>query len=315
MDIEYILSKLTLYNGINIMDEIDKNLFYQFVKCLKSSRKIRFIYRGESNLNKHYDSDLSNIPVLTQHIFMVGEKGQMFLESHCKKSSNTFEFLWNKFNKKVCQLNFSSAETLKNTYNFITKNSIFYAYFSNEENKHAFINNINLPKKDRVAVIDYYLALLHTIGKSGNDSSYFLSSSIDISIAENFRNGGIILYGWVPKKGIKDKMISYEDINRKNTFIKSLGLPVYEIPIYPEQKEICLKAGLLPHFIIGFQHDKKFYINPSILKSQNKNVIYDGLDISQSKFNEIIEHTRYKRTVFFCDGNYYLFDGNRIEGF
>lgn len=315
MNIEKILSKLELYNGTDIMDENAKKQFYKFVKDLKSSRKVRFVYRGESNLNEHYNSDLSDIPILTQRIFIVGEKGRMFLEDHCNMETNVFEFLWNKFNEKICGLNFSSDRTLEKVSNFIIKNPDFYAYFSNEQNKQPFINCINFPHNKRVMVIDYYLSLLHTIGKSGIDSSYFLSSSKNISIAEEFRNGGIIFYGWIPKKGIKDKTISYEDINKRNTFIESLGLPIYENSIYPEQNEVCLKAGLLPHFMIGFQHNTKFYINPNILKSWDKDVIYNGLNIDQSKFSEIMGHTKYKRSAYFCEGNYYLIDGNDIEEF
>ena len=47
MDIEKILSKFELYNGTDIMDENAKKQFYKFVKDLKSSRKVRFVYRGE----------------------------------------------------------------------------------------------------------------------------------------------------------------------------------------------------------------------------------------------------------------------------
>lgn len=315
MDIEKILSKLALYNDTIIMDEDDKKRFYKFVRNLKSSRKVRFIYRGESHLNEHYNSDLSNISILCQCIFVVGEKGRMFLKEHCKTTANIFEILWDKINKKICNLNFSSESTKEKVSKFLIKNLNFYLYFSNDNNKNTFINNIHLPNNKRIMVIDYYLSFLHTIGKSGFDNSYFLSSSENISTAENFRNDGIIFYGWVAKKGIKDKIISYEDINKKNKFIESLGLPIYENSIYPEQKEICLKAGLLPHFIIGFQHNDKFYINPNILEQWTEDIIYTGLNIDQSKFNEIIGRTQYKRTVLFCDGNYYLIDGNHIDEF
>ena len=139
-------------------------------------------------------------------------------------------------------------------------------YFSDEHNKEHFENLSQLSAAEANKVADYYLSILHTIGKSGNDKSYFLSSSTNYLVANKFQGNNVIIYGWLPRKGIKSRIIKYNDIETNSQYVKSLNLPTYQFPIDPEQCEICIKCGLLPHFIIGFQHDNRFYINPHTLK-------------------------------------------------
>ena len=311
-NMDALLKELTLYINNSIASQIEEESFIRFVKQLKSSKKIQFIYRGESNLYEQYNSGIENISVLSQHIFILGEKGRLFVEDKLKKYDNSFDFIWEQFNQKVCKLKFKCENTIKHVGDFLENSREIKQYFLDESNKTNFINYKGLPEDKRIKVSDYYLALLHTIGKSGNSRSYFLSSSRNISIAEEFKNNGIILYGWVPKKHLKNKTIEHKDIEEHESFIKSIGLPIYNIPVYPEQKEICLKCGLLPHYILGFQHDNKFYINPSTLKPWKENIPYNGLDIDQSLFIEKFKDSNYKQSFIFCDGKYYIISNNDI---
>ena len=114
------------------------------------------------------------------------------------------------------------------------------------------------------------------------------------------------MYGWLPRKGLKNRIIKYNDAEINNIFIKSLNLPTYQFHIYPEQSEICIKCGLLPHYIIGFQHNKRFYINPNTLKQWNDNIVYEGLDLDQKEFNDMFKATKLKQSFIFIDGNYYV---------
>ena len=307
-----LLKKLTLYVNADIASQTEKESFMQFIEHLKSSKRIRFIYRGESNLYEQYNSGLENISVLSQHIFILGVKARVSMEEKLKKYDNIFEFICSQFNLKVCKLDFRSERTRTHVANFLEINKEIKQYFLDESNKTNFINQKGLPEDKCIKVSDYYLALLHTIGKSGNSRSYFLSSSKNSSIAEEFKNNGVILYGWVPRKHLEDKTIEYKDIEEYESFIKSLGLPTYNIPVYPDQKEICLKCGWLPHFILGFQHSDKFYINPSTLKPWKENIPYDGLDIDQSLFMEKLKESNYKQSFIFCDGEYYVISNNEI---
>lgn len=313
MSIENILKELTFYIGDTTLDCTERTTFFQFVHHLVSSGKARFIYRGESNLNEQFNTDTTNIRLLSDYIFVIGEKGRRFLKDHNKKYDNIFEFIWDKFHAKVCGLRFSSIETKKRVKCFLDGNQNFIEYFCDQNNHNDFISRLAKEKKE---VADYYLAILHTIGKSGNSHSYFLSSSEDISIANKFRgndNNAIVLYGWIPKKGWKKKIISYNDMNIYDEVINQLGLPTYQTPMYMEQKEICLKCGLLPHFIIGFQHNEKFYINPNILNNEwCEDIIYNGLCVDQSHFGETFEKTNYKISYVFCNGEYNIIIDNDI---
>lgn len=306
------LKKLNLYVNADIASQAEKKSFMRFIEHLKSSKRVRFVYRGESNLHEQYNSGLENIYVLSQHIFILGEKGRIFFEEKHTRYNNSFEFIWDKFSRKVCNLNFNCGNTIKHVSDFLENNKEIKQYFLDESNKTNFINLKGLPEDKRIKLSDYYLALLHTIGKSGNSRSYFLSSSRNISIAEEFKNNGIILYGWVPKKRLKNKTIEYKNIEEHESFIKLLGLPTYNIPVYPDQKEICIKCGMLPHFILGFQHSDKFYINPSTLKPWKENILYDGLDIDQPLFMEKLKESNYKQSFIFCDGEYYVISNNEI---
>ena len=315
MDIVEILNKLKLYKNNQELLKNEKQKFFEFINRLKQSRKIQFIYRGDSKLREHYKVEVSDVTLLSHYIFAIGEKGYFFLKKHRKKETNQFQFIWNKLNEKICELRFESESNKQIVCEFLGKNVELKDFFSTAQNKEQFLNCDRLDEKQRKQVIDYYIALLHTIGKSGIDDSYFLSSTLDKNIAEYFKNGGIVIYGWLPKKGQKDCMISYEDINGYNNTIEQLGLPIYEVSLYPEQKEICLKCGLLPNYIIGFQYEQNFYINPAIIETEiNDKLITHGFDILQKDFNNTYNKTNYKKHFIFYDGIYYVFDNdNKIE--
>lgn len=263
----------------------EQQQFFSFIKSLKSSKRVRFVFRGNSNIIKYYDTDVDNIPLLSHCIFCIGDKGCYFLQKKLIDFKEIFPVIWNKFNDKVCKLNFRSEQTKQHVLHFLKCNPEIQQYFSNEQNRKSFECISDLPIEDRKKVADYYLSILHTIGKSANGKSFFLSASKNYMVADEFKGtNSIIIYGWLPKKGINNHIIKYIDVEKYSSFVKKIGLPTCNVPIYPEQREICIKCGLLPNYIIGFQHDNKFYINPNILKTQwHDNIVYDGLDIDQKK--------------------------------
>jgi hypothetical protein len=313
---------LKIIRKYNILNENEKRLskeeevtFYNFVKKLCSSKKAHFIYRGVCNdkLSEVFGTTADqNIQLLADYIFVLGEKGQYFIKSKVKGNwidknirCAQLEEIWNKFYHKVCNPEeFSSDRTREAVKNFLDKNSRIRDYFSNQENKLDFINYGET--EHATTIIDYYYALLHTIGKSGDSDSYFLSTSTDYKIADSFSNSGIILFGWLPQEVLKDETIQYSDINLKNSEILNLGLPIFTESVYPEQKEICLKCGLLPHYTIGFSYRENFYINPYTLKKWNKDVVYNGMDIDQTSFNRLISKSNYTSNYFYIDGDYYV---------
>ena len=112
-----LLKRLNLHINDDIASQIEKESFMRFIKHLKSSKRIWFIYRGESNLYEQYNSGLENISVLSQHIFMLGVKAKISMKEKLIKYDNIFEFIWNQFNLKVCKLNFGSEKTRKHVAN------------------------------------------------------------------------------------------------------------------------------------------------------------------------------------------------------
>ena len=294
----------------------EQQQFFSFIKSLKSSKRVRFVFRGNSNIIKYYDTDVDNIPLLSHCIFCIGDKGCYFLQKKLIDFKEIFPVIWNKFNDKVCKLNFRSEQTKQHVLHFLKCNPEIQQYFSNEQNRKSFECISDLPIEDRKKVADYYLSILHTIGKSANGKSFFLSASKNYMVADEFKGANsIIIYGWLPKKGINNHIIKYIDVEKSSSFVKKIGLPTCNVPIYPEQREICIKCGLLPNYIIGFQHDNKFYINPNILKTQwHDNIVYDGLDIDQKNFNDLLTKSKYSQSFIYYDGDYYLISVNGVNG-
>lgn len=316
MEYSKMFKQFEFYVNDQSASQQEQQQFFSFIKSLKSSKRVRFVFRGNSNIFKYYNTDVDNIPLLSHYIFCIGDKGCYFLQKKLIDFKEIFSVIWNKFNDKVCKLNFSSEQTKQPVLHFLKCNPEIQQYFSNDQNKKCFECISDLPIEDRKKVADYYLSILHTIGKSANGKSFFLSTSKNYMVADEFKGANsIIIYGWLPKKGINNHIVKYIDVEKSSSFVKKIGLPICDVPVYPEQSEICIKCGLLPNFIIGFQHDNKFYINPNILKTQwHDNIVYDGLDIDQKNFNDLLTKSKYSQSFIYYDGDYYLISENGVTG-
>lgn len=250
-----ILESLKLYVDDNIAIQTEIDRFVLFIQKLKSSRHVRFIYRGDSNIFEQYKIEFGNLPLLAFYIFCLGDKGMCFFQNKLVERNSIFSLIWDKFHNKVCKLDFASERTKERTYEFLKANSMLNNYFLDEQNKEHFESLSQLPVAETNKVAYYYLSILHTIGKSGNGKSYFLSSSTNYLVADKFKgDNNVIIYGWLPRKGMKSRIIKYNDVETNSQIVKSLNLPTYQVPIYPGQNEICIKCGLLPRYIIGFQY-------------------------------------------------------------
>ena len=302
-----LLKSLELHLDDNRATQRTIDSFVLFIQKLKSSRRVRFIYRGNSNLVEYYKTNTENLPLLAHYLFCLADKGNYFYTNKTINIDNVFSLIWGIFHEKVIHKAFAQQKTIERVSSFLSNNPEIEKYFSNIHNKRRFENLSKLPIDNKKNVADYYLSILHTIGKSANGDSYFLSSSSKYNVADRFKGEhNIIIFGWLPKKGMKNRIIKYTDVEKYSPFVKSLKLPTYQLPVYPEQSEICIKCGLLPHFILGFQHNNRFYINPNTLKQWHDSIVYDGLDIDQTEFNDLLNATKLKQSFIFYDGNYYL---------
>lgn len=310
-------------NSVSILNSSEKELFNSFLSKFSSVHNKRIIYRGDDNLQTQYNADLNSLGDLSDRIFMVGMKSKYFLDKNeiinfLNTDEDIFEYIFERINNKICQIQCYNEQTKKRIYSFLENNPNIREYFSNPCNKKSFVKTINtLSQKEKLKAKDYYFSLFHTMGRSGNANSYFLSSSTSNKVVANFCSSqGIILVGWLPTKWFNQRSIEYNDIYNANKEIANLGLPIYHKALYPEQKEICLKCGLLPHYIMGFivnngNDNKSFIINPAILKSMSNNrsiddIVQNGLYINQDKenFERILSQTNYFRYYVFWDGKY-----------
>ena len=56
-------------------------------------------------------------------------------------------------------------------------------------------------------------------------------------------------------------------VTENEAVVKHSCMPYCDTPVYPGQKEVTLRCGFLPHFIIGFKVKNCFYVNPAVFSS------------------------------------------------
>ena len=302
-----IKSDLTC-KGKSLTDEEEK-IFNSFLESLKGSS---IVYRGlDDEYLKHvYNEDISNLLVLSDHLFLFGEKGKIFWHEF------KFEYDFNNTDE-ICFK--SILKTLKETFKYESNDSVNRRMPGFKRNNCIAIEEIisydeqtwcekigRLSEKAKRNVKDYYISFLHTVGKAGyGNYSYFLSTTKKRTQAERFRHWdaktGIIIVGWT-----NDKRIKCVDCHNLKKIVSNYGFPTFDKSVYPEQKEITYKCGLLPHFIIGFYYKDKFEINPYILEIDNiSDVRRNGLPVDQKDFLEKITKTNYKSYFNVCDCFYW----------
>lgn len=196
----------------------------------------------------------------------------------------------------------------------------FSRHLSPDKTRKSHLDFPELESEERRKVNLYYLAIAHAINdKVYREISEYVSTSINVSIANSFAHGACI-FGWVPyniwKQKDKRRMIDFVDTNQM-AGIQSSGLPYCESAVFPNQEEVAIRCGLLPHFIIGYAIGRNFYVNPAIFnaidrmhdmetfgeKSRYKRRIQlHGLEINQENFEEFCQRTNFKKYFTFdCD--------------
>lgn len=310
-----IKSKLTM-KGEHISESEKK----QFISFLTRLNHVSIVFRclGNEYIYKQYNTSIDNIPILSEFIFLYGDKAKLFYEKLDNRIHNlyiddtlngTMEFIYNKIQKVFVQLNLKSEKTKEKVGILVKKNPVFLAYWRHMT-KEKWLNEIaNLSKLKKVQLKDYYVALLHTVGLAGyGRNSYFLSTSESYNIEKvmGLKQKYIELVGWAsPKLGVFSK----SRFNKTADVIKQCGFPVVDGAVFPEQKEITLKCGLLPHFIIGYFYEGGFEVNPAIFDTQDySHVVKKGVVVNQSSFSEKIKNMNYRSTFLFCDDIYFQID-------
>ena len=318
--LKILLSKLKLKNSKGKeLNATNKKLFNEFIDDFCSAKNKTILYRGTESIPE-YNTSIFDIEKFANIIFNIGLKSIYYTNDGSNKklfclndcSEELFNSIFDKLNDKLCNRKFAALGTIEKVSSFLNSNEDFYSYFKTEENREDFLSKTdNLDEEKKIKIKDYYLSLIHIIGRSmSGNNSYMISTSTKIKVAEKFKKDGIMIVSWIPITERRNLIIKYNEVNKLNKEIEKMELPYYVTPPYIEQKEICVKCGLLPQYIIGYSLDDSFIVNKHLLTNLDmardlNSIINDGIKINQERINEILKETKYKRG-FICIDGYYL---------
>lgn len=297
---------------LNLDQLIHFSSFLLMQSELVSKRRILTIYRGDKlkglydKLGVDYYQGDTDLSILLSRLFMVGEKAKRFYsesffgfsKNNLIKLSDCDESVFvNIFNQIRNSIKSKNLNTLK----FFENNPSFMEYFSDKNNKGHFSNSLlSVGSEDRIQFRNYYLTLLHQLGAINyKDKSLLVSSTTSQRIAEEFAGNptldkSVKLHCWMP-------------VNRRRRQFKKLGLPRHVGSPYPNQKEVSILAGILPHYILGLEilGDGKFYFNPSLFSNSISEALFlEGIDIDQEKFDEVLMQTNYEHGFVVTGNNF-----------
>lgn len=318
--------RLLCSNGDELaQDELNK--LFEFYNMMSGSLNSRFIFRGESNRNlmRQFNVDTRTPNVLSECLFMTGEKGRICWSetegiSPDDVSTENFLRICTSLAKYIDEGLKAGGNRTKRIKAFCEKEVKFYDGIKKGETFVEVYEELKPEVKLKVNL--YYLAIAHTIGdKEYREISGYISTTTNAVIANRFTHDACI-FGWVPqniwKLKARKRMIDYVDTNRMSE-MQSTGLPYCESAVFPNQEEIAIRCGLLPHFIIGYAVEQNFYVNPAIFNaidrmhemgtfreklSYKRRIQLHGLEINQENFEEFCKRTNFKKFFTSEDGVY-----------
>jgi len=317
LDDRYALKTAHAGMDLDPLTTRQKSTFHTAVTLLKKANddgKLLTTFRGDSytRLAERVGGDHGWEGVLYQRTFYFGDKSKHFLENNASiakrahlraiddVSDATFEFLFKKI-AKICQLDVYKGHL------FLKDNVDIVRFFVTPENKEFFLSSIrNQPEGIKMLVRDYYLYLLHTAGKKGvSKESVLVSTSTHWMQARGFVDQldtrQIIYYYFVPAPFERYCITSYICQNAYSV-IERLSLPRYQPDsgLYPDQREVSMRGGLLPHFMLGILRVDldEFVVNPHLLampEEDLQSIVVSGIKIDQAHFHDRIKETNYQR--------------------
>ena len=284
-------------NGFHLCEE-DMNRLEQFLDIL--SQTAIPVYRGDKRVYKLYhEKDLYS---LAKKIFVIGEKGDAFIDralsDYCIINEKLFVRLFQDIKRALRSNSIGDFPDYPG-------NSSFVQFFSTKDKYALWEQVMDCTEQEQSEVSNYYISFLHTLGKYVlKKNSNRLSTSLDYRISREFSDKGIVFLAWIAQitPGYGDQIVDEE-----NETIKRLKLPYWEKSIHPEQKEVCIKYGLLPQYIWGILSTKtnEIIVNPALFTSGSiKEHIDNGFDIDQRSFNYTLRDTEYKRFFYSVNNKY-----------
>ena len=331
----FVLSNLRLVHGSGgelSHEEVIK--LWEFYNLFVGSRNSKLIMRVESdeNLRSQFFADTKNPELLAECLFMTGEKGRVCWTDKAfvnpdDVSTENFENIRRLLAQSINSGVRGHRNRGKRMRDFYERN---YEFCESLENRTQMAEAYNkLEDEDKRKVNLYYLSVVHTInGYEYKRISTYVSTTADVAVADQF-TGDMCVYGWVPvaSKSHTERYRTVDVVSLKDAVdIKHTGMPYCNTPVYPEQEEVAVRCGLLPHFILGFTVGRIFYVNPSIftaidkmheldsfraLSDYKRKLQLTGLEVNQENFEKFIATRTNFRRFFTFDGVEYRV--NNIE--
>ncbi|TFY87955.1 hypothetical protein DYL59_16995 [Pseudomonas kairouanensis] len=247
-----------------------------------------------------------------QKTFYFGAKSKHFVEQERTVASRnylqtiedvsdaTFGFIFNKI-ARVLQGDFHKKEE------FLRLNPDIAQLFTRTKNRSDFIASVqNESPEIKALVRDYYLFLLHTAGLRGVSSeSILVSTSTSWNAAAKFNDinqpAKVVYYYFIPTP-FERYCISSAIGSSAFSHIRRLRLPEYaaDSGLFPGQREVAVRGGLLPHFMLGILRadQKEFIVNPHLLampRADLPSIEQTGITVDQTDFDVHIKQTNYQR--------------------
>lgn len=303
-----MLSLKNLENvNINLepLTSMQEELYGSFEKVIEGkyeNKSILLLYRGTdfSNIEERLTNSNLKEEEIFDRAFYFGEKAHFCSDNNKKK---VFEHINDcsiitigKIFDEIKDL--LSEKRLKNKIKDNLNNS-FQDYFFDAKNREKFISILgDSDSNHKLQLRDYYLYLLHT-GYTIKYDTPLVSTSIKRSEAKKFGNiDKLIIFYYFVSQPFEYSIIAPWMISEVINLIKQKNLPAYEPRgLYPEQKEISVKGGLFPQFILGIElvKERKFIVNPHLFQYESlqfEDLIQYGIGFDQSDFAEMIKKTK-----------------------
>ena len=307
---KFILSKKWVDVNGHDLPQASTTIFKTFVEQFTKARESINIYRGTNDLSAYRIDENDMIGSFSYKLFMLGVKGERFVMENYSRMSlqeDSFRDIFFNIREKCNDSKFRS---------FFIQNEDFKSFFEKKGNQYTFVDIImKCSSESKLKIQDYYYALLQTMDDKVANNGCMVSTTTNIKEAQKFQKGkgdnrktGIIIVAWIPLTQ-KDIIIRYNNVNKWSNEIEDKGLPTFYYSPYPYQKEICIKYGIFPHFIIGYSFLDKFVVNPHLLLQLSSeydinNIVSEGIFIDQNeKFRSVLSQTNYRHYFTNLDDN------------
>lgn len=328
-DLFFVLSnKRLLKSDGESLSQSELLKLWEFYNLIRGGGYSKLIMRGESdeNLDRQFFVDTTNPVVLAESLFLTGEKARncwadiLFVDPE-NTSVENFERIIESLSLYIHDGRRGMGRRAERLNEFVERNTAFCSAL--EDIPKIASAYRTLSDRDKIVANLNYLSISHTINSlKYKDASGFVSATTEPRVAARFAADAMI-YGWVPKNErdgiIRGRTIDYVAACSDET-LKRMGLPYPETAVYPEQREVSVRCGLLPHFIIGFTVGDAFYVNPAIfstidrmhelrsfreLSRFKRDIQLFGMDVGQEHFEDFLRRTGYRR-YFTFDGDVYV---------